>query len=72
MIVCHCRGVSERRIRSAVRAGASTRAQVARACGAALCCGGCAPIVDEILASESRPEAARPESAPLAPAVAAS
>ena len=72
MIVCHCRGVSDRRIRKLVREGASCPAQVARACGAGRVCGGCAPLVEEIVVSESRTEPAAPLAAPVGPAVAAS
>ncbi len=52
MIVCHCRGVTDREIRSAIREGACTRRQVGRACSASVTCGGCGPVVDAILDSE--------------------
>ncbi|MDH5675942.1 MAG: (2Fe-2S)-binding protein [Myxococcales bacterium] len=52
MIICHCMRLSDRDIRAAVRAGATTREQVERACGASGGCGGCGPAVDEILAEE--------------------
>ncbi len=63
MFVCHCIGVREGEIRRAVRAGASTLRQVARACGAGTGCGGCSPLVAEIVASE------RDASSPLRVAV---
>ena len=53
MIVCHCKAVSDRQVRAAVRAGATRRGSVARACGAGSVCGGCARTVDEILANET-------------------
>jgi len=53
MIVCHCHAVTDRAIRAAVREGARTRSEVAQACAAGLCCGGCAPAVDEILEAEA-------------------
>lgn len=53
MIVCHCKGVTDRAIREAVRDGAQTRGAVAKACAANLCCGGCAPAIDEIIAAET-------------------
>jgi bacterioferritin-associated ferredoxin len=53
MIVCHCRAVTDRAIRLAVRGGARSRRDVAEACSANLCCGGCAPVIDEIIASET-------------------
>src|SRR4030095_1922744 len=39
MIVCLCRGVSERHIEATVAAGATTVGDVSRACGAATDCG---------------------------------
>ena len=58
MIVCHCKGVSDRNIRKAVRQGALTRADVGLACGAGTCCGGCVDAVDEIISTESAPQGA--------------
>jgi bacterioferritin-associated ferredoxin len=52
MIVCHCRALTDRDVRSAVQCGAVTRASVARACGAGADCGGCRPVVDEIVGQE--------------------
>ena len=52
MIVCHCQGVSDRSIRQAVREGACTVRQVARACRAGRMCGGCRPVISEIIAAE--------------------
>ena len=52
MIVCHCQRVSDRAIRAAVRLGAGTEEAVAEACGAGSCCGGCVPVVSEILWEE--------------------
>jgi len=57
MIVCHCKAVTDRAIRLAVRGGARSRHEVAQACSANLCCGGCAPVIDEIIASEIGSEA---------------
>jgi bacterioferritin-associated ferredoxin len=72
VIVCHCRGVTERKIRQAVRQGAGSRGEVARACLAGGSCGGCAPAIDDILQSERGPEAARSSGLLAEPAVAAS
>jgi bacterioferritin-associated ferredoxin len=56
MIVCHCHGVTDRVIRRSIREGASTCAQVSRACAAGGGCGGCRPAILEIIESEqSRP-----------------
>ena len=49
MIVCHCKGLTDRDVRSAVRCGAMTRGSVARACGAGAECGGCRPAIEEII-----------------------
>lgn len=49
MLICHCQGVNDRRIREEVGRGARTVAQIGRACGAAVCCGGCARAVAEIV-----------------------
>ena len=57
MIVCHCSGVSDREIRSAVREGAQTCRDVARACAAGRMCGGCRPAIRRILALEQAAEA---------------
>ena len=59
MIVCHCQAVTDRAIRLAVRGGARSRREVALACAANLRCGGCAPVIDEIIASESDREDTR-------------
>jgi len=52
MLVCHCKRVSDRTIRKAIDAGARCRREVAKACGAGTGdgCGGCRPVVDELLA----------------------
>ncbi len=50
MIVCLCKGVSDRRILEEARRGNRTLAQVRRACGACSGCGACARQVREILA----------------------
>jgi bacterioferritin-associated ferredoxin len=51
MIVCLCRGISERHIEATGAAGAKTARDVSRACGAATDCGACyrmvAALVDE-------------------------
>ncbi len=55
MLVCHCHGVSDRVIRSAVRNGATCRASVGDACGAGTGCGGCLPMVEALIDEESAP-----------------
>jgi len=51
MLVCHCKGLSDREIDRAIRAGAATSCDVARSCGAGSICGGCRPLIDELLES---------------------
>ena len=52
MIVCHCKGVTDREIRRCVRAGAATIDDVSEACRAATGCGGCESLVGKIVQSE--------------------
>jgi bacterioferritin-associated ferredoxin len=52
MIVCHCRGVTDREIKRCVRAGRVTLSAVSEACGAATGCGGCGPRVHDIIEDE--------------------
>jgi bacterioferritin-associated ferredoxin len=49
VIVCHCRGVNDRAVRDAVDSGARDLVEVADACGAGLGCGGCHPLLVELL-----------------------
>jgi len=70
MIVCHCRGLSDRKIREVIRRGAHSPREVALACHAGRNCGGCIPTVRELIASEI--SASAPECAERPPVVAAS
>ncbi len=45
MLVCHCRGVSDRQIKRAVKNGACSLRDVARETGAGMRCGGCRTTV---------------------------
>ncbi|MCO5102272.1 MAG: (2Fe-2S)-binding protein [Burkholderiaceae bacterium] len=49
MIVCVCRAVSDRQIRSSVRDGAQTMSQLRAELGVTACCGKCGPRVRELL-----------------------
>ncbi len=49
MRICHCKGVSERQIRSAISAGARTPVEIAAHCRAGTGCGGCLPAVCRLL-----------------------
>ena len=53
MLVCHCNGVSDRKIRRVVREGARSLSQVAAACGAGSCCGGCHCEIEKIVRAET-------------------
>ncbi len=50
MYVCHCRAVTETTIRAAIEAGARSWADLARRCGAGSRCGGCSPLLRQLLA----------------------
>lgn len=52
MLVCHCHGVTDRTIRQQVREGAATPAQVTRRCRAGSRCGGCKPVIRELVDEE--------------------
>jgi NAD(P)H-nitrite reductase large subunit len=52
VIVCHCRAVSDRAIRASIREGAITIDDLRETTGASDCCGGCEPLVTEILDQE--------------------
>jgi bacterioferritin-associated ferredoxin len=58
MVVCHCKGLSERELRSAIRSGAATPRDLARTCGAGSVCGGCRPVLDELLDAHASAESA--------------
>src|SRR4051794_4014968 len=50
MILCSCRGVNDRVVRTAIEAGARTVEEVGERCRAGSRCGGCRPALQEILA----------------------
>jgi bacterioferritin-associated ferredoxin len=54
MFVCHCRAVTDREIREAIAAGARDLEQVGRSCGAGITCGGCCPLIQELLAEHAQ------------------
>lgn len=57
MIVCVCRAVSDRQIRSSLRQGAETMSQLRAELGVTTCCGKCGPRVRELLAEHRADEA---------------
>ncbi|MGB3410327.1 MAG: (2Fe-2S)-binding protein [Microthrixaceae bacterium] len=52
MIVCHCHGVSDRRIESEMLLGATSVEDIGERCGAGTNCGGCIPLIENILESK--------------------
>jgi bacterioferritin-associated ferredoxin len=50
MFVCHCRALTDGEIREVITAGASDLDQVGDRCGAGITCGGCCPLIEELLA----------------------
>ena len=61
MFVCHCRAVTAAESREAITAGACDLEEVGRRCGAGVTCGGCCPLIQELLAEhapQDRPAAA--------------
>ena len=64
MIVCVCRAVSDRQVRSAVSAGARTLTEVGRRCGAGTGCGACrhqlARLIEQARTEDPHSHAAHP------------
>ena len=52
MVVCHCEAVNDERIRAEVRSGADSVVEVALRCRAGSVCGGCRPLVADVLHDE--------------------
>lgn len=50
MWVCYCKAVTDRTVRAAIEAGATTPGRLAEACGAGARCGGCTPALERLLA----------------------
>ncbi|MCC6528434.1 MAG: (2Fe-2S)-binding protein [Polyangiaceae bacterium] len=57
MIVCLCRGVSDRDVERAIAAGARSLEAVRAATGAGACCGACHPAIAELVGAAARREA---------------
>jgi len=62
MIICVCKAVSERQIRSAVKGGATSLRELSRDLGVGTCCGTCVPEAKAALAAslELREDTAAP------------
>ncbi len=52
MLVCHCKALSDREIRTAIRGGAQNHRAVARETGAGKECGGCCGCIRDLLDEE--------------------
>jgi NAD(P)H-nitrite reductase large subunit len=52
-LICHCNGVRDHAIVTAIRCGARSLEDVQSACGATAGCFGCAPAVQELLAAHA-------------------
>jgi bacterioferritin-associated ferredoxin len=48
--VCHCRAVTDGRVRCAIEEGAREPSELGRRCGAGTRCGGCLPALQALLA----------------------
>jgi bacterioferritin-associated ferredoxin len=70
MFVCHCRAVTDGEIREAISAGACDLDEVGRRCGAGITCGGCCPLIQELLAEHAPAPAAPAAGDDLAPRLA--
>jgi bacterioferritin-associated ferredoxin len=53
MILCLCKGVSDRKVREMAREGQTLR-QIVKACEATTCCGACAPELKVIVKDEKK------------------
>lgn len=49
VLVCHCVAVNDRQIEAAALCGAASVHDIVTACGAGGVCGGCRPVIEEIL-----------------------
>jgi bacterioferritin-associated ferredoxin len=49
MFVCHCRALTDREIGEEIAAGARDLDEIGRRCGAGVTCGGCRPLLQELL-----------------------
>ena len=50
MIACSCKAVREETVRIVVAAGARSVEEIGQRCGAGTVCGGCHPLLEEVLA----------------------
>ena len=51
MYACACKAVTDRTVRAAIASGARSVEDVTRRCGAGGECGGCVPLLEELLSA---------------------
>ena len=49
MVVCHCLALNDRAIAELARSGTATVDDITAACGAGGKCGGCRPLIEEVV-----------------------
>lgn len=57
MVVCHCLAVNDRLVRKLIARGASSAEEIAATCGAGARCGGCLPLIEDLLSQDALREA---------------
>ncbi len=62
MLVCHCRRVNHHQVLDACHSGANSVEEVGRECGAGTGCGGCHPLIEDLIQLARRTEPSRDES----------
>jgi len=70
VLVCHCAGVRDARVLDAIERGSASCEAIAAACGAGERCGGCRPLLEQLLDQRERRARSSPRdlSADAAPA----
>jgi len=54
LLICHCAGVRDARVLDAIASGSGSCDAIAAACGAGARCGGCRPLLEQLLAQRER------------------
>jgi len=54
MYVCHCRALTDGEISAVITGGACDLEEVGDRCGAGITCGGCCPLIEELLARHAQ------------------
>jgi len=55
VLICHCAGVRDARVLDAIARGSSSCEAIAAACGAGARCGGCRPLLEQMLGQQQGP-----------------